>query len=72
MVRPYNNPDEKATHTFKTCSRCAQTKLLNEFGFSNKQILKYRSECRICRNVILKDEYAKRKAKIPVNILISA
>lgn len=69
-MKPYNNVDENATISYKTCSKCAQTKLLNEFGFLNKSQLKYRSDCRNCRNTTLKEQYAKRKLNKSVNVVI--
>jgi hypothetical protein len=71
-MKPYNNVDENANISFKTCSKCAQTKLLNEFGFLNKSQLKYRSDCRNCRNITLKEQYAKRKQKTESNIIMCA
>ena len=62
-MKPDTNPDPNQNIAYKKCSRCKQPKLLNEFGFKKKETLTYRPECRECRNISLKKEYAKRKEK---------
>ena len=62
-MKPYNNPDPNQDTVHKQCSRCKEQKLLHQFGFKKKETLTYRPECRECRNVMLRKEYAVRKEK---------
>lgn len=64
MPKQYENHDPMQHTTTKTCKKCQSTKTLSNFGFMNKAKLVYRSECRDCRNIMYKGEYAKRKEKV--------
>lgn len=63
MPRHYNNPDETACCTKKTCNKCKCEKTLIDFPFKNKSLLLYRPECRECRKIVLKVDNLRRKLK---------
>lgn len=69
MVRPVKkNTDPNAHTTYKTCSKCKQSKLLFDFPFSykkykNEKHIGYKCKCRTCECEQQKELYKKRQEK---------